>query len=338
MPFVIFSMPQSECVKFFLQKDDTVHTVVKLSENGFILAPYDYKDIAFYIPEKNSEIFDTQIPIEEKKVSPVVIPNDIKERNKYIKLLDKTIETINNKNAEKIVLSRFKDFELENFSLEKLIRQLFSVYPTAFKYIWYHPNTGLWCGATPETLVEIDNNSFKTMALAGTQVFKNKSYTAWGQKEQEEQQLVTDSITTNLQKVTSVLKVSNPYTHRAGQLLHLRTDISGILKTNKATLTSITSALHPTPAVCGTPKKFAKEFLNENEGYNRAFYTGFIGPITNNGTSTLLMVNLRCMKIEGNIASVFAGGGITHDSQSIEEWEETQNKMQTMLQVLQPML
>ena len=44
------------------------------------------------------------------------------------------------------------------------------------------------------------------------------------------------------------------------------------------------------------------------------------------------------MKIENNTARIFVGGGITIGSQPSDEWQETQNKMQTMLQVLQPML
>ena len=76
----------------------------------------------------------------------------------------------------------------------------------------------------------------------------------------------------------------------------------------------------------------------ENEGYDREYYTGFLGPIMENGASASLLVNLRCMKIVGNTARLFVGGGITLDSQPNEEWLETQNKMQTMLQVLKPML
>ncbi|MAB58387.1 MAG: hypothetical protein CL524_12710 [Aequorivita sp.] len=121
-------------------------------------------------------------------------------------------------------------------------------------------------------------------------------------------------------------------------MLHLRTDITGILKRGKATLTKIAAALHPTPAVCGRPQKFAKEFILQNEGYNREFYTGFLGPVNENGASASLMVNLRCMKIENNTARIFVGGGITIGSQPADEWQETQNKMQTMLQVLAPML
>lgn len=338
LPFVIFAPQESENLKVFLQKDDELRIVEKLNENGFILAPFEYKESVFFIPEKDSEHYECELQKKEIDLIFVEISKDNKERNKYVKLIENTIETIKKRKALKIVISRHKNFPLKDFSIEKLITQLFCSYTTAFRYIWYHPKTGLWCGASPETLVQIEKDSFKTMSLAGTQPFTNRQPVIWGPKEQDEQQLVTDAITTSLQKVTSVLKVSNPHTHRAGSLLHLRTDIRGVLKNGKATLSTIAAALHPTPAVCGSPRKFAKDFILENEGYEREFYTGFMGSIQENGGGAMLMVNLRCMKIEDNSARLFVGGGITLGSDPHEEWNETQNKMQTMLQVLQPML
>ena len=338
LPFVVFSLPESDSLNAFFQKDVKQITVEKLTENGFVFAPFDFKDTSFFIPQNGPESLKCEFVKHDIKLTPIAISEDIDEKVRYIKLLGKTVEAIKKRNASKIVISRQKDFKLKDFSIEKLTERLFSAHSTAFRYIWYHPNTGLWCGATPETLVQIENNSFKTMALAGTQPYTNRASVFWGSKELEEQQLVTDSIIDSLQRVTSVLKVSNPHTHQAGSLLHLRTDITGVLKNGKATLTTIATALHPTPAVCGSPKKFAKEFILENEGYDREFYTGFLGPILENGQSASLMVNLRCMKIEGNIAHVFVGGGITLASQLQDEWNETQNKIQTMLQVLQPMI
>jgi isochorismate synthase len=338
LPFVIFSTPGNEKISAFFQTNNQSHRIEKLNGNGFVFAPFDYGETAFFIPETDSEILESEYKCEEAVNAPVPIPKNQIEKNKYIKLLNITIESIKKKKANKIVISRFKDFDLQGFSLEQLLKSIFSKYPNAFRYVWFHPETGIWCGATPETLVQIENSSFKTMALAGTQPLTKREPVLWGPKELDEQQLVTDAITNSLQKVTSVLKVSNPHTHRAGSLLHLRTDITGVVKNGKATLATIAAALHPTPAICGAPQKVAKEFIIENEGYNREFYTGFLGPISENGASATLMVNLRCMKISDNVARIFAGGGITLGSQPEEEWQETQNKMQIMLQVLQPML
>ena len=339
LPFVVFSLPEKNSITALFQKNGESHKIENLtSNNGFVFAPFDYNGTALFIPESDSEIFEIKSDFAEIATSVYTITRSQSEKNRYFKLLNAALETIKRRKAEKIVISRQKDFPLKSFSFGLLLKRLFSSNPNAFRYIWFHPESGLWCGATPETLVQIENNSFKTMALAATQPATNRQPILWGPKELDEQQLVTDSITNSLQRVTSVLKISNPHTHRAGSLLHLRTDIMGIVKNGKATLSTIVAALHPTPAICGTPQKYAKEFIITNEGYDREFYTGFLGPIRENGTSATVMVNLRCMKIEANTARIFVGGGITLGSQPEDEWQETQNKMQTMLQVLQPML
>ena len=337
LPFVAFALPDSNRISALFQKNDALHSIEKLNESGFVMAPFDYKNTAYLIPEKNSESVQTELVKECFESKKVLIFEDEIEENNYLKLLIETIKTIKRNKAGKIVISRPKDFELHNFSVEVLLKRLFSIYPTAFRYIWFHPKTGLWCGATPETLVETENNFFKTMALAGTQPYSNNEAVTWRPKEIDEQQQVTEMILGKLKLDTSALEVSETYTHQAGSLLHLRTDITGKLN-NATTLTSIVQALHPTPAVCGNPQKFAQDFIRKNEGYPRLFYTGFLGPVNPIECCATLMVNLRCMKIEDHIARVFVGGGITQDSNPKEEWQETQNKMQTMLQVLQPML
>lgn len=337
LPFVIYSLPDSSNLHSLFQKDDTLHSVNELNESGFVLAPFDYNGSSLFIPENESEVFQSEF-VKDEVVTNQCIPSEREDdENNYINLLDMTIDTIKKGKASKIVISRPKDFQLKSFSLEKLIKRLFSAYPSAFRYIWYHPKTGLWCGASPETLVKMENNFFKTMALAGTQPYINEEPVFWRPKEQDEQQQVTNMILDKLKSATSVLEVSDTYTHQAGSLLHLRTDITGELN-SKTTLTAITEALHPTPAVGGNPKEFSQAFIIKNEGYSREFYTGFVGPILNSGSSASLMVNLRCMRIIAKTARIYVGGGITSNSNPKEEWQETQNKMQTMLQVLQPML
>ena len=225
---------------------------------------------------------------------------------------------------------------MKNFSIEKLIEQLFSAYPNAYRYVWFHPETGIWCGATPEVLVDVQKSKFETMALAGTQPY-SEGEVSWRKKELEEQHFVTEAILDNLKDYIDKLQVSEVKTVRAGSLFHLKTDIYGELKDKPGILSKIVNTMHPTPAVCGTPQVFSREFILENEYYPREFYTGYVGTIADDATTAALKVNLRCMKIKNDVASIMVGGGITIDSDVEEEWGETQNKMQTMLQVLHPM-
>lgn len=338
LPFVIFSFPESDSVCGYFQKNDTLHSTETFSENGVIMAPFKFEKTAFWIPENESEVISISFQKQLFEIENIPFSEEPSEKLNHENLVFKTISTLKSNKVSKIVITREKKIPLKNFDLEAMINRLLSLYPSGFRYVWFHPKTGFWCGATPEVLLQIKEDSFSTMALAATQKQDGKTPPVWTPKEIEEQQLVTDAITTSLQRVTSVLKISNAYNQRAGSLVHLRTDITGILKNGKATIPTIASALHPTPAVCGTPQKFAKKFINENEGYDREFYTGFIGPICQDDKSSHLFVNLRCMKIEGKTAHLYAGGGITGASEPEAEWLETHNKLQTMLQVLHPFL
>ncbi len=338
LPFVVFSLPDSESILVYLQNDKTLYTTEDFKEKSFVFAPFNYTDKAICIPEEKGVVLEADIHKENILQMKLVIAEDISEKENYCQLVENTINAINSSKISKIVVSRNIKVSLDSFQITKLIERLFNLYPTAFSYVWYHPKTSLWCGASPELLVKTEGPSFTTMALAGTQKYKENIAPKWSFKEIEEQQLVVDDISTRLQKVTAVVKISKTYNHRAASLIHLRTDITGILKKRKTTLSKITSTLHPTPAVCGTPQNLAKLFILENEGYNREFYTGFLGPICENDSCSKLFVNLRCMKIENDSAKLFAGAGITKTSKPKSEWLETQHKLETMLQVLQPML
>ena len=194
------------------------------------------------------------------------------------------------------------------------------------------------------------------MALAGTQQYTDTTDVEWGLKEIEEQEFVTNSIVENIGDLdldkNDILK-SGPYTVQAGKLLHLRTDISVKIDDN-VKLEQIIHAIHPTPAICGLPKKEAKDFILKNEKYNREFYTGFLGELnikekvqrSSNRKNrenqaylslvkqTSLFVNLRCLKLDEDQAILYIGGGITKDSDPEQEWIETLNKAQTMKAVL----
>jgi len=93
--------------------------------------------------------------------------------------------------------------------------------------------------------------------------------------------------------------------------------------------------LHPTSAVCGMPLEPALDFLRDHEGYDREFYSGFLGPVNLEGASSLF-VNLRCMQLFETSARVYAGAGVTADSDPEKENEEVDMKIQTLSQLINP--
>ena len=336
LPFVIYSKPNIDIVSGLLQKNNQLHLTEDFTENGFVFASFDSQQFLL-IPENESELIEIEFtpnPINKNTNSDTFV--DEFAKNNFEKLVQKAIHSIEKENFSKVVLSREELIDLPNFDLVFLFEKLVNSYPTAFTYCWFHPEIGLWMGATPERLLKANESKFQTVALAGTQLFKNNKSVIWGNKEQIEQQFVTDYILETIKNRTSEVEISEPYTLKAGNLLHLKTDIKGNIN-DDASLKQLVLLLHPTPAVCGLPKTNAKVFITENEGYDRSFYAGFLGEINKN-CETELFVNLRCMQINlelGKIqAHLYIGCGITIDSNSENEWQETVNKAMTMKNII----
>jgi isochorismate synthase len=320
LPFVIYCLPDTEIITGYFQKSDESYIADCFSEDGVVMAPFECENETICIPASKSEVVTERFSQQHLLQNDINIDEHEEDYTKHIKLIDASKRSINDGKASKIVVSRRKEVPLENFDLATLFIRLINLFPDTFRYIWFHPKTELWCGASPELLLKTDGLSFTTMALAGTKKFNEKRPPDWTAKEVKEQQYVLDNIITVLQKITADVKISKTFTHRAGSLAHLRTDITGVLKNRKASLEIISKKLHPTPAVCGTPQNIAREFVLSNEGYEREYYTGYIGPVHKDGADSQLFVNLRCIKISDSKAYLYAGGGITKGSDAVEVW------------------
>ncbi len=257
----------------------------------------------------------------------------------------RAVEAIEAGHFHKVVPSRRKAIVLPTgFDPITAFQRLCDTYPAAFVSAFSIPEVGTWLGASPEVLVNTyrqENRSiFRTMALAGTQVAQGQDAlknASWRQKEIEEQAMVSRYIINCFKKIRlREFEENGPKTVAAGNLLHLRTDFTVDMEmTNFPDLGStMLKLLHPTSAVCGMPKEPALEFLRQHEGYDRSFFSGYLGP-TNISEATHIFVNLRCMQLLAQRAWLYAGAGITVDSEPDREWRETEMKMNTLLRVIQ---
>lgn len=335
-PFAVYCLPDSEEVIAFIQKDDTLYHPQD-KESGFLMTSF-LTDRHLIIPLEQSDRYFCDLEPTEVSVSGDHDQAlDQSDHDRYTAMVDDAIIDIQLERSSKIVLSRKYQQSLSNMDLGILLHRLMHAYKNAMRYVWFHPQTGIWCGATPEVLIEVWGNTFKTMALAGTKPYNEIHPPKWTPKEVSEQQWVKDAIADRISKYTSLLKVSKTENHKAGNLMHLKTNFSGVMHKQKK-IGEMIDALHPTPAVCGSPQKQARDFIVKHEGYDRSFYTGYLGPRCEISKETKLFVNLRCMQLEEGQATLFAGGGITAGSVPEDEWEETQNKLKTMLDVLAPLV
>jgi isochorismate synthase len=345
LPFVVYRKADSMILHAVFQENNQIYEVEDYTVSGFVFAPFDNAHKVVIIPSEKSNHCTATIlsqTVSSKKRISGKIDNTLlvesEAKKKHVKLVKKGIEAIQSDCFEKVVLSRKEEVSIpDSFSSLHIFKSLIDYYPKAFVYLWYHPKIGTWMGATPETLIRIKNNDFFTMALAGTQPYTNTIDIDWGVKELVEQKMVTSFVTNKLSSIIDNIQHSKTYTHKAGTLLHLRTDINGVLGNENSRIEKIIEVLHPTPAVCGLPKDEAKSFILATENYNRKYYTGFLGELNMHEEDIVksnLFVNLRCMELTNGKAILYVGGGITKDSDPEKEWEETVKKTETMKKVL----
>lgn len=220
------------------------------------------------------------------------------------------------------------------------------MYPRMFVALFSTSISGTWLVATPEILLSGTGGEMSTMALAGTMRLTGKQLLfdtpkadaatrqsiVWSEKNRREQHYVETYITECIEHFADDFSKTAPYTTRAGNLVHLRTDIRFRMN-DVSRLGDVLEALHPTPAVCGIPKHLAQEFIIGNESVPRRYYSGFSGPISPHA-DTHLYVSLRCMQIAGTEARLYAGGGLLKESTEEAEWEETEAKTEAMRSLL----
>jgi isochorismate synthase len=183
-------------------------------------------------------------------------------------------------------------------------------------------------GAFSEVLGKFNTTTheFETMSLAGTLPVSEE----WSEKEIEEQKPVSTYIQNILENYSDNIQKSETYDHISGNIKHLRTDFKA--KINPQDLDKIIKELHPTPAVCGIPKEFCKEKIEEFEKFPRELYAGYIKVETENFVQ--YFVNLRCARLYKDSVHLFVGGGITAQSNPEKEWRETELKSEAVLKNL----
>jgi len=331
------------------------------STPGFAFAPFNPKrekyffkaDLVFKFradeivegPDLNNTTFFSSSKGQQKEEKKDLMFYSSGKRNRntsnFSELVTACIQKTESGELEKIVPSRSSDVELpENFDILKTFNHFCDKHPNAFVSLVISPETGTWIGASPELLVSVDaQEKFRTIALAGTQKYVpnvNLKSVAWTQKEIEEQALVSRYIINCFKKIrVREYAEHGPHTVVAGSLLHLRTDYEiDMREVNFPQLGSVMlKLLHPTSAVCGMPHEPSLDFLVKNEGYDREFYSGFLGPV-NFEHESKLFVNLRCMQIFEDHARIYAGAGVTANSNMEKEVEEVEMKIRTLTQII----
>ena len=326
LPFVLYRLPGEEEVLCLYQKDKATFTTTDFLETGFVFAPFVQKTEKIYLPNTHKFSFFPETNLSSATADGAL---PLIQRKAFMLQVEAAVKAIERQSMEKVVLSNAFNLPYSGDALAVFDR-LLEHYPRAFVYYWSHPETGSWLGATPERFLQLEKQQLNTMALAGTLA---ATQTEWSSKEIHEQQLVVDAIVEGLSRHLSSdqIRVKERQTIEAGRLRHLCTHISAEVK--EVSMATLVEELHPTPAVGGLPKAAAVKYILKEEGYDRSYYTGYLGPFAA-GQKADLFVNLRCAKFLPDSVQLYTGAGITAGSVPAREWEEICRKASTFLSIL----
>lgn len=353
IPFASYRLPmQSEIVTLvqhqsFPEKIDVLNNTEQ--KKGFIVAPFfETNNHAAYILEPDSTFYNGNIDpgfieqlslnsgmlFSENRISKELVTTT---REDFISQVNEARQSITIGKFHKVVLSKVRVETLKTeFNAAVFFLHLCETYPHAFVYLMQLPEVGCWAGATPEPLLLVEEGKVETVSLAGTQLATGdpiNSY-SWAEKEIEEQGIVTGFVEKTLQSLKIEKYVlSGPSNYQAANLIHLKTTFIFDETEMGKRIGECLKALHPTPSVGGLPKDIARNFILKNEKHDRTYYTGFLGPL-NIDNKSRLFVNLRCLQLFKKQFVLYSGAGITASSIAENEWEETDNKMLTMMNAM----
>ena len=351
LPFAIWSPPQAKefSALLSLEVPQLRLIVIETGSPGFVIAPFKnaeggfFLNADYYYSGSSGLLTSTHANFEEKDfIQKKSLINSLPEFSEevrtqnYTQIVALAKDRIRQGQLKKVVIAREDLIHVEQMDLIELIFELRNHYQDAFISLVFIPPYGVWLGATPELLIEVNKEKvFRTIALAGTQrdnLPTNTFEASWTQKEIEEQALVNRYIINCFKHLRlRDYEDEGPRTVKAGDLLHLRTDFSVDMKKLDTPLlgSQMLSLLHPTSAVGGMPREEALTFIDLFENIDRKLFSGYLGPV-NIEEETSLYVNLRCANIFNNHAVLYAGAGITQDSDPQKEYLETELKMATI--------
>ncbi len=340
IPFVIFREPgkQARCV---IQNSPlTKNQKREIEERGFYVFPFSSREKSQPLYFAPDYVFDwevrhsVELKLEKLKVAKAQEIRTFEVNNdSYVEDLTKYLEAFKGGVIKKAIYSRIKVGELETeLDLNAFFETLMERYPKAFTYMLNIPGDGLWIGASPELLLSYNKGQAKTVALAGTlKINRNLPAPEWTRKEIDEHRLVEKHIISLCESKQVNFTKSPVRSSSTGKVYHLKSDF--FIEIDKGKLSNFLTDLHPTPAISGLPQKESLDLIYETEKHDRSYYCGYLGWVENVDDFNLF-INLRCMKLQDKTYILYAGGGITIDSDIKKEWEETEVKMTTLTDLL----
>ena len=229
--------------------------------------------------------------------------------------------------ADKAVMARDMTIRCPHgFDERFLLERLSDLYPSTWRF-----SVDSLVGASPEMLIAAACGTASSRVLAGTCQPGEGQALASSPKDLREHALASESVSSILERLCLDVRAQGPFLLTLPNVTHLATDVRARL--GSAHLLDLVAALHPTAAVCGTPRDAAMRLIEELEDTERGRYSGPVGWVDTAGNGEFAIA-LRCGLASGTRLRLFAGAGIMPDSDPDLELTETEAKMRPLLDAL----
>lgn len=272
----------------------------------------------------------------------------------YMQGVARALERIERSELLKVVLSRSLELSLpNNIDLGRLLSKLAYLNRYGYTYLLKVPPSlpfGLdgtteartLIGASPELLVRRRGMQVEANPLAGSAprsgdlaTDRERARALMGSaKDRREHAFVVDAIAEILRPLCCELDIpADPCILQTDSMMHLSTCLRGKLRETDTCSLSLALALHPTPAICGSPTASAYSAIQEIESFSRGYFTGMVGWVDRQGNGEWAIA-IRCGEAVGNRLRLYAGAGIVAGSSPEKELAETSAKFRTMLKAV----
>jgi isochorismate synthase len=261
----------------------------------------------------------------------------------YVRAVTEAISTIRAGELEKVVLTRSLVAANPGLDLLRLLAELRRRDPDCHLFAAPAAGGGAFVGATPETLLRREGDRVVSLPHAGTaarspdpgrdrQAAEALLHSA---KDLHEHAAVVEVVADTLAPHCADLRVdSEPHLAATAAVWHLATAVRGRLRPSAPSALALAAELHPTPAVCGTPRAVAGALIARLEPASRGLYAGLVGWVDGRGDGEWA-VSLRCALVTRAAVRIHAGAGIVAESRPDLEVAETEVKFRTMVDALE---
>jgi isochorismate synthase len=253
------------------------------------------------------------------------------------------VAALRERDLRKVVLARVLDLVFaQPVRPEQILRNLVKDNPRDYTFAAELPNARTLVGATPELLLARKGSQVFSYPHAGSMPrsadpavdHANGQALLLSEKDHVEHAVLAEVVVETLHPFCRKLAVpAEPKLVSTPTMWHLGTTVTGELIDRDITALHLAAALHPTPAICGTPTAAARSLVGELEPYDRDYYAGAVGWVDAEGDGEWA-VAIRCAEVAETSLRLYAGGGIVPASDPKAELDETSAKFQTLLRAM----